>query len=275
MENNKIRVNVVVAGQRFNIITDKGEKYVLDIASDIDARINSLCISGEMTRESAAVLTALDFADDSRIDKENLAQIKEQIKDYISEIERLKLANAKLGEDYNRLKAEYERLISDSRSVDEIERAAENDRKKLVGMENTAKADKAKIAELENALEEKNNIISELKESSDSDKKKISELEREIESLNDVIEKSKRSSADVSENIEDREAPPEKEPVITADDDLFFDEEEEPIKPLPQKKKNRHEHNHVNPYKQNAEKKKDQKGYIQQRQYTFFDINEE
>ena len=68
MENNKIKVSVLVAGQRFTLITEKSEKYVLDIASEIDARINSLCISGEMTRESAAVLTALDYADDRQLD---------------------------------------------------------------------------------------------------------------------------------------------------------------------------------------------------------------
>ena len=59
MENNKIKVTVFVAGQRFNIITDKSEKYVRDIADEIDARINSLVVSQEMTRERAAVLTAL------------------------------------------------------------------------------------------------------------------------------------------------------------------------------------------------------------------------
>jgi cell division protein ZapA (FtsZ GTPase activity inhibitor) len=59
MENNKTRVSVFVAGQRFNILTDKSEKYVLDIASKIDSRINSLVLSSDMTRERAAVLTAL------------------------------------------------------------------------------------------------------------------------------------------------------------------------------------------------------------------------
>ena len=90
MENKKTRVSVFVAGQRFNILTDKSEKYVLDIASEIDARINSLVVTGDMTRERAAVLTALDYADDTALDKEALAEVKEQIKDYLAEIERLK-----------------------------------------------------------------------------------------------------------------------------------------------------------------------------------------
>ncbi len=229
MENNKIKVSVFAAGQRFNIITDKSEKYVLDLASEIDARINSLCISGEMTRERAAVLTALDYADDSQTDKDNIAAVKEQIKDYIAEIERLK-------GDYGNLKAEYERLVADNRTVEDMERSAE------------------------------------------ADKKTISALQAEVKALkkeNDALKQQAARSVE-PEAVEDREAPPEKEPEITAEDDLFFDEEE-PVKPIPQpqKKKKKHDHSYVNPYKQNAEKKKEQKGYTQQRQYTFFDINEE
>ena len=242
MENNKIKVSVFVAGQRFNIITEKSEKYVMDIASEIDARINSLCISGEMSRERAAVLTALDYADDNQIDKESISEIKEQIKDYLTEIERLRDDNAKLTADYTNLKEEYERLIADSRTAADMEKQAESDKA----------------------------IIRALNE-------QIAALEEQIETL------SQAPAAEVVETeeedaVEDREAPPEKENVITADDDLFFDtDEEEQIKPQPrpQKKKNRHEHSHVNPYKQNAEKKKEQKGYTQQRQYSFFDINEE
>lgn len=229
MENNKIKVSIFVAGQRFNIITEKSEKYVVDLASEIDARINSLCISGEMSRERAAVLTALDYADDSQLDKENISAVKEQIKDYISEIERLK-------GDYGNLKAEYERLVADNRTVEEMERSA------------------------------------------DADKKIISDLQAEVKALKKENEALKQQAARSvePEDIEDREAPPEKDPEITAEDDLFFDEEE-PVKPLPQpqKKKKKHDHSYVNPYKQNAEKKKEQKGYTQQRQYSFFDINEE
>lgn len=232
MENKKIKVTVIVAGQRFNILTDKGEKYVRDIASQIDARINSMCISGEMTREKAAVLTALDYADDSMLDRENLAAVKEQVKDYLRDIEKLRDNNAKLNDDYMKLKAEYERLIADNRTVAEMEAEAENYRSVIAG------------------------------------------LEAKVNSLNEEIEALKSQPVQDDMAVEDMEAPPEKEePVITAEDDLFFDEEEQ-VKPLP-KKKNRHEHKHENPYKKKAENAKEQKGYTQQRQYTFFDINEE
>ena len=236
MENKKTRVSVFVAGQRFNIITEKSEKYVLDIASEIDARINSLVVSGNMTRERAAVLTALDYADDGELNKENIAAVKEQIKDYLSEIERLSDSNAKLSADYNNLKSEYERLIALRRSMDDTQRKLEESEKR--------------ISELE---EEKRQL-------SDS----VEALKQELEAKDD------QPAIPVPT---DDDAPEEK--VITAEDDLFFEPEEEepaPVKP-DKKKKNRHEHSHVNPYQQKAKEK--EKGYTQQRQYTFFDINEE
>lgn len=242
MEQNKIKVSVFVAGQRFNIITDKSEKYVLDIASEIDARINSLVLSQNMSRERAAVLTALDYADDSELDKENIAAVKEQMKDYLREIERLQDNNAKLISDYNLLKAEYERLIENHRSAEEAQKA-----------------------------------LNESKSENDQLRDQIASLQKQLKKNEErVIElQTKAESAFEEEEISLPEEPPvEQEKPITAEDDLFFEpeEEEEQVKP-DKKKKNRHEHSHVNPYQQKAKQK--EKGYTQQRQYSFFDIKDE
>ena len=235
MENNKIKVSVVVAGQRFTILTDKSEKYVRDIASEIDARINSLVVSSNMTRERAAVLTAMDYADDSVLDRENIAAVKEQIKDYVQEIERLQDNNAKIISDYNLLKAEYERLIEERQTAQSFE-------------------EKAK------------------KELSDS-QAQITSLQDQLKKANEQIDSLKNQQTADDDIPLPEEAPEEQEKPITAEDDLFFDpEEEEVIKPE-KKKKNRHEHHHVNPYQQKA-KDKEQKGYTQQRQYSFFELDE-
>ena len=234
MDNNKIKVSVVVAGQRFTILTDKSEKYVRDIASEIDARINSLVLTSNMTRERAAVLTAMDYADDSVLDRENIAAVKEQIKDYVQEIERLQDNNAKLVSDYNLLKAEYERLIEERQSAQSVE---ENAKKELADSQ-----------------------------------EQIKSLQEQLKKANEQIESLKNQQPADEEIPLPEEAPAEQEKPITAEDDLFFDMEEEVVKPE-KKKKNRHEHNHVNPYQQKA-KDKEQKGYTQQRQYSFFELDE-
>lgn len=201
----KKKVSVFVAGQRFNIFTDESEKYVIDIAAKIDARISSLAISQCMTRERAAVLTALDFADDNEQDKRAIAEIKEQIKDYLTQIDRLSEENTALH--------------------------AENHK-----------------------------------------------LTREIASLQEQIESLKAVPASTpAPVVAEKPAPAPKpaEPAVTADDDLFFGDHAEPAVRPQKEKKNRHEHNHVNPYQQKYMQKKDeQKGYTPQRQYSLFDTDE-
>ena len=239
MNNEKTKVSVLVAGQRFTLVTEKSEKYVIELADRVDARINSLIISGEMSRERASVLTALDFADDNENDKDAIREIKEQIKDYLSEIERLNNDRAKLSADYSRLKEEYERLIAERASADEAETALKESREEVTSLkaQNTA-------------------------------------LEQELSSLRAQLAQ-KTEETDPEPVPIPQEAPEEREtaPIITADDDLPFDEPEEPVI-KPQKKK-RHEHKHVNPYQKRAADQKEQKGYTPQRQYTFFDLEEQ
>lgn len=239
MNNEKTKVSVLVAGQRFTLVTEKSEKYVIELADRIDARINSLIISGEMSRERASVLTALDFADDNENDKDAIRKIKEQIKDYLSEIERLNNDRAKLSADYSRLKEEYERLIAERASDDEAETALKESREEVTSL-------KAQNAALEQELSSLRAQLAQKTEETDPEPVPIPQ-----------------------------EAPEEREtaPVITADDDLPFDEPEEPVI-KPQKKK-RHEHKHVNPYQKRAADQKEQKGYTPQRQYTFFDLEEQ
>ena len=239
MNNEKTKVSVLVAGQRFTLVTEKSEKYVIELADRIDARINSLIISGEMSRERASVLTALDFADDNENDKDAIREIKEQIKDYLSEIERLNNDRAKLSADYSRLKEEYERLIAERASADEAETALKQSREEVTSLK------------AQNAA-----------------------LEQELSSLRAQLAQ-KTEETDPEPVPLPQEAPEEREtaPVITADDDLPFDEPEEPVI-KPQKKK-RHEHKHVNPYRKRAADQKEQKGYTPQRQYTFFDLEEQ
>lgn len=241
---NKIKVNVVVAGQRFTIVTEKSEKYVRDIADRIESHINSLVITGGMNREKAAVLTAMDFADDNASDKETVTEVKEQIKDYLKEIERLQEDRVKLSGDYNKLKAEYERIIEEHRSAEDAQRAL-------------AEAEKA-FAE---AQSENAGLLN-----------KIEELQNEIEILKNQQSVTAQPAVIEEKDAQDDMVAEESAP-ITAEDDLFFDEEEEQVKPLPKKKKNRHDHSHVNPYQQKAAQQN--KGYTQQRQYSFFDISEE
>lgn len=217
----KKRVSVLVAGQRFTILTDEEEKYVIDIAAKIDARITSLTISQGITRERAAILAALDFADDNEQDKRALKEIKEQIKDYVTQISRLSEENTELNAENNRLKRQVAAL-------NEVEAARADDEKEKEALKAQIRALKEQIA--------------------------LNSVKAEPEPPQTFAEEEKK---------------------ITSNDDLFFGEQEERAVKPPKEKKNRHEHQHVNPYKQQfMNKKNEQKGYTQQRQYSLFDKDE-
>ena len=229
----KKRVSVFVAGQRFTILTDEDEKYVIDIAAKIDARISSLTISQNMTRERAAVLTALDFADDNEQDKRAIAEIKEQIKDSLTEISKLSAENTALNAETTQLKRE------------------------IAALKETQNLNAAALQDAQNTKA--------------GDEKEKEALKAQIRALKEQME---------LVHVESTPAPVEEEPApekeeVTAEDDLFFGAPAEPeIKPA-KEKKNRHDHSHVNPYRQQfMQKKNEQKGYTQQRQYSLFDKDE-
>lgn len=228
----KKRVSVFVAGQRFTILTDEDEKYVIEIAAKIDARISSLTISQNMSRERAAVLTALDFADDNEQDKRAIVEIKEQIKDYITQLARLSEENTALAQENDQL------------------------RRELAALKETQNINAASLQDAQSAKA--------------ADEKEKDALKAQIRALKEQLELVR-----VEETPKATEQPaPEKEEV-TAEDDLFFGEPAAPVIKPQKEKKNRHDHSHVNPYKQQfMQKQKEQKGYTQQRQYSLFDENE-
>ena len=233
----KKKISVFVAGQRFNIITDEDENYVRELASRVDARISSLVMSGNMQRERAAVLAALDLADDGEKEKRNLNEVREQIKDYLSRVESLTDENAKLTAEMSKLKLSSEALADARKTIAEGEKERE-------------------------AL-----------------KKQVFAMREQIELMQKAADEAAKAEPGQAAAVEQPAGPAQdnKAEDVTAEDDLFFDiPREEPVKPAPRKeKKNRHDHSHVNPYKQqHMQKQGEQKGYTQQRQYSLFDTNE-
>ena len=248
----KKKVSVFVAGQRFNIITEEEEKYVRELASHVDAKITSLSISGDMTRESAAVLTALDLADDGEHQKREINAIKEQVKDYLSRIETLSAENDRLNTELSKAQLSVTAL-DDARAT-----LAASDREK--------EALKKQIFALKEQIELMQSVGYRTAEATEEAPQPAAEDSAAEESAPIPTE------ADAPEE----KSAPDPQPAISAEDDLFFDlPEEEPVKPSRKEKKNRHEHKHMNPYKQQYLQQQEQKGYTQQRQYSLFDDTDE
>ena len=130
----KKKVSVFVAGQKFNLITDEEERYVIDLAAKIDARISSLSISQCMSRERAAVLTALDMADDIEQGKRNLNEVKEQVKDYLKTIEALTAENTELHTQLSKEQLDGEALADAQRMLAESDKEKEALKRQIIAL---------------------------------------------------------------------------------------------------------------------------------------------
>ena len=255
----KKRVAIFVAGQRFNLLTDEEERYVLDLASGVDARISSIVMGQDMPRERAAVLTALDYADDCEHHRRELNEIKEQVKDYLTRIEQLTAEN-------ETLRAELSKAKLESETLDDTRADAARCRRECEAL-------KAQVHALKEQIEvmKRDDTCSapSVDGASDAVPAELTEAPEEA-----PAEPRGDESAENAAPVPDSEPA---QPEITAEDDLFFDPaREEPVKPQTRReKKSRHEHKHENPYRQQHMQKKEQRGYTQQRQYSLFDDEDE
>ena len=229
----KNRVTVLVAGQKLTILSEDPENYVIDLAAKIDARITALTMKN-MTREKAAVLTALDFADDMEKDKKAQAGIKEQIKDYIREI-------SELSAECESLKAQADKL----------------------------REEKDKERHEKEALQK---IVKDLQTGIETFREQSAKMVKpaEEEPAPALTDQDAPAEEPIAEQIPDKKPQTTDDGDLSFD---FIEEEQKPVHtPTPSApKKKRHEHNHENPYKQQYMKRQEEKGYTPQRQYSLFD----
>lgn len=113
----KKKVTVFVAGQKLTLITTESEKYVSDIANKVETTINSLFASSNLSKEKCAVMAALDFCDDEAKARACLNEVKEQIKDYIEDVAKLKAENEELKAEVARLEGEKKTLLNSKKTM--------------------------------------------------------------------------------------------------------------------------------------------------------------
>lgn len=102
----KRNVVIYVAGMRFSLSTTDSDEYVIEIGEKVDRLIKGVQKDNpKLNRDACATLVALDICDDeTKLFKKSEA-LREQVKDYVNEIDRLTREN-------ERLKAEIEDLKS-------------------------------------------------------------------------------------------------------------------------------------------------------------------
>ncbi len=150
----KIKIKINIAGSEFNILSQDSEEYTTMIAGEVNKKINDIQKSNSrVSITAAAMLAALNFCDNSKKAEKDIENLKQQIKEYLSEIaenreetEELKKENQRLKKDIQiyrqRLSEESTvknsdyapvstavKAVKKSVSVSDIEEAAEDDTK--------------------------------------------------------------------------------------------------------------------------------------------------
>lgn len=84
------RVTVTIAGQKFTLLAAEDEAYVEKVAAQIDSRIAESMRGGGTSLLEAAILTAMNLADEHQKDLDTAENLRRQLKDYLDESARLK-----------------------------------------------------------------------------------------------------------------------------------------------------------------------------------------
>ncbi len=80
------KVKITVAGAEYSIITEEETKYVKDLARELDRSITKIMkANNRISITQAAVLAALDAADECKKATATADRLREQIKDYLDD----------------------------------------------------------------------------------------------------------------------------------------------------------------------------------------------
>ena len=108
---------IYVAGQRFSIRTKDSEEYVISTGEQVDLRIKGIQNDNpRLNRDACAILAALDYCDDMRKLSSRVDILREQVKDYLADGERLRSENAALKTEVEKLKEEL-RVLKEKKSA--------------------------------------------------------------------------------------------------------------------------------------------------------------
>lgn len=92
-----------IAGEEYRVVSEEDEKYIEELAHDLDIKMASLLKSGRVSTTQAAVLCALDYADEAKKNGSSTDNLRSQLKSYLEDA-----AQAKSERDF--YKREVERL---------------------------------------------------------------------------------------------------------------------------------------------------------------------
>lgn len=97
----KNKISVSIAGSEFVVTTDEEREYTLSLARTVDNKIRGLLQeSTKLTAGLAAILTCLDLCDENEKNKESCARLRDEIRQYLSQVESAGIEKQMIRQEY-------------------------------------------------------------------------------------------------------------------------------------------------------------------------------
>ena len=90
------RVTMSICGTEYILVAEEDAAYMEKIGGMVDAEMQKLMDSAHMSRDAAAVLTAVNLADQLTKAQEGAENLRRQVKTYLDEASRAKSEAAEL-----------------------------------------------------------------------------------------------------------------------------------------------------------------------------------
>ncbi len=94
---------LLIAGEEYRIVSDESSDYMQELAHELDAKMTSILRGSKISTTQAAILVALQYADEAAKNSGNADSLRSQLKSYLEDS-----AQAKSERDF--YKRELERL---------------------------------------------------------------------------------------------------------------------------------------------------------------------
>ena len=109
---NRIKVNI--CGKEYSLKTAENASYVLNLAAELERKINDMVNSGNgVSVQTAAILIALSAMDDANKANQSVDNIRTQIKQYVDEAAKAMLERDEALKDKESLKSKLSGLEND------------------------------------------------------------------------------------------------------------------------------------------------------------------
>lgn len=108
------RIKVTICGKEYSLKTAENASYVLNLAAELENKINNMVNSGNgVSIQTAAILIALSAMDDAHKANQSVDNIRTQIKQYVDEAAKAMLERDEALKDKESLKSKLSGLEND------------------------------------------------------------------------------------------------------------------------------------------------------------------